>query len=48
MTACITDAWETIWNSNINRRFGFDFEIFDERSHDWEDAEIDIFISVAD
>lgn len=46
MTGCITKAWEQIWSSNMNRKFGFDFEIYDERSHDWKHAEVDIFISM--
>ncbi|GAA5024696.1 DNA-binding protein [Marivirga lumbricoides] len=48
MTGCITDTWKRIWNSNLNREFGFDFEVYDERSQDWNDAEVDVFISVAD
>lgn len=46
MTGCITEAWKKIWSSNINRKFGFDFEIYDERSQDWSAAELDIFVSV--
>lgn len=48
MTGCITDTWKKIWNSDLNREFGFDFEVYDERSQDWNDAEVDVFISVAD
>lgn len=48
MTGCITDTWKKIWNADLNREFGFDFEVYDERSQDWNDAEVDIFISVAD
>lgn len=46
MPACIADAWKRIWSSNINRKFGFDFEVYDEKSQSWDNAEIDIFISV--
>lgn len=46
MTACITDSWREIWNSDIQRKFGFDFEIYDERSQNWNDAELDIFVSI--
>ena len=48
MTGCITKVWEKIWNSNLNRKFGFDFEVYDERSYDWENAEVDIYVSVND
>ena len=37
MTGCITDAWKQIWNSGLNRKFGFDFEVYDERSQDWSE-----------
>lgn len=46
MTGCITEAWKKIWESNLNRKFGFDFEVYDERSKDWNNAELDIFISI--
>ena len=48
MTGCVTDAWKEIWNSNTERKFGFDFEVCDERSQDWSNAEVDIFISTID
>ena len=47
MTGCITEAWKEIWNSDIKRNFGFDFEVYDERSRDWSKAEVDIYISTA-
>ncbi|MAU15796.1 MAG: AraC family transcriptional regulator [Muricauda sp.] len=47
MTHCITEAWEKIWNSEIERKFGFDFEVYDERSDDWNNAEVDIYVSVS-
>lgn len=46
MTGCITEAWERIWDSGLPRKFGFDFEIYDERSRDWNDAELAIYISL--
>lgn len=46
MTGCITEAWTTIWNAQIPRKFGFDFEVYDERSQDWNDAEVDIYVSI--
>ena len=46
MTGCITEAWEKIWSSDIKRKFGFDFEVYDERSMDWNDAELDIYASI--
>lgn len=48
MTGCVTDVWNEIWNSDIRRKFGFDFEIYDERSQDWNNAEVAIYISTID
>jgi len=48
MTGCIADAWRKIWNAKINRQYGYDFEVYDERSRDWNNAEIDIFLSIKD
>lgn len=45
MTGCITDAWKRIWSSGINRTYKYDFEVYDERSKDWSNAEIEIFVS---
>ncbi|NOU20084.1 MAG: AraC family transcriptional regulator [Bacteroidales bacterium] len=45
MPDCITNSWKKIWSSNIARTYQFDFEIYDERSKDWSNAEVDIFVS---
>ncbi len=46
MPMCIGETWREIWKSGIKRAFGFDFEVLDERSHNWQNAELDIFVSV--
>lgn len=46
MPACIGKAWQEIWNSDIKRAYQADFEVYDERSADWNDAEVDIYISI--
>lgn len=43
---CISKSWESIWGSEIKRSYKYDFEVYDERSKDWNNAEIDIFISI--
>lgn len=45
MTGCIASAWKKIWISKLDRKFGFDFEVYDKRSQDWSNAEVDIFLS---
>ena len=48
MPACITDAWKSIWSSDLKREFEYDFEVYDDRSQDWSNTEVDIFVSVAE
>jgi len=46
---CIISAWQTIWSrQDTNRAYQADFEIYDSRSKDWTNAEVDIFLSVKD
>ena len=45
MPDCIHNSWKVIWNSDIARTYQFDFECYDERSKDWNNAEVDIFVS---
>lgn len=44
--ACIAEAWGRIWNGGIDRKFGYDFEVYGEKSQNWEDAEVSIFLSI--
>ena len=46
MPDCVANAWKEIWGSDIPRAYQYDFEIYDERGKDWNNAEVDIFLSV--
>ena len=46
MPDCMIDAWAQIWNSDINRRYTTDYEIYGSKSGDTENAEVDIFVAV--
>lgn len=47
MPNCIGNAWHEIWeNTARNRAYGYDFEIYSEKAADWNNAEVDIFLSV--
>ncbi|MES1181934.1 MAG: GyrI-like domain-containing protein [Flavobacterium sp.] len=46
MPDCVANAWREIWLSDIKRAYIADFEVYDERSHDWGNAVVDIFIGV--
>jgi predicted transcriptional regulator YdeE len=43
---CISFTWKKIWESDVQRAYRTDFEVYDERSKDWNNAEVDIYISV--
>ncbi|AFM04163.1 hypothetical protein Fleli_1764 [Bernardetia litoralis DSM 6794] len=42
----IYDKWLEIWNTDLNRKFTSDFEIYKEKSMNPNGAEVDIFIAV--
>lgn len=46
MPDCIAKKWREIWGSDIPRVYKADFEVYDERSQNWSDAEVDIYLSV--
>ena len=46
MPDCVINAWKEIWGSNIPRSYKMDFEVYDERSKDWGNAEVEVYLSV--
>lgn len=42
----VYNKWTEIWQSDLDRTYLADFEIYGERSVDMDNAEVDIFISV--
>lgn len=42
----VIKTWFSIWKSNLDRSYTTDFEVYDERSTDVENAEVDIYISL--
>lgn len=42
----VFNKWNEIWQSNMDRAYLADFEIYGEKSIDVDNAEVDIFISV--
>ena len=45
MPDCVATAWMKIWNSKMPRAYIADFEVYDERASNWENVEVDIFLS---
>lgn len=46
MPDCVANSWKDIWSSKTDRSYKYDFEIYDERSKDWSNAEVEIFVSI--
>ena len=42
----VVNTWFRIWEADIDRTFSTDYEVYDERSSDIHNAEVDIYISV--
>lgn len=42
----VFNEWIKIWNSDLDRTFAADFEVYDEKAQNLEKAEVDIFIAV--
>ena len=38
MPDCVAKAWKDIWISGIERAYKFDFEVYSEKSRDWNNA----------
>ena len=45
MPDCIANCWKDIWSSSIDRSYRYDFEIYGERSRDWNSAEVEVYVS---
>lgn len=46
MPDCVANVWKGIWSSDIDRAYICDFEVYGEASKDWQDAKLEIFVSV--
>jgi predicted transcriptional regulator YdeE len=45
MPDCVASCWKEIWSSNISRAYHHDFEVYDGRSKDWNNVEIEFLFS---
>lgn len=46
MPDCMVNTWKEIWASEIPRAYGKDYEVYGVKSRDWNNAEVDIYLSV--
>ena len=42
----VFNEWTKIWNSNLDRTYSADFEVYGEKAQNPENAEVDIFIAI--
>jgi len=45
MPDCVINAWKRIGASNDSRGYQYDFEVYGEKSKDWKNAEVEIYLS---
>lgn len=46
MQGMVFGEWTRIWNSDLDRTFTADFEVYSEKTQNPEKAEVDIFVAV--
>lgn len=46
MPDIVYNLWQKIWNSDIPRAYTADFEVYGEKSQDWNNAEVDVYLAV--
>ena len=46
MPGAVVEAWQAIWNADLQRAFTADFEVYDHRAADPSNAEVDIYTAV--
>jgi len=44
----VYEEWGKIWNSDLNRSYTADFEVYGEKAQNPANAEVDIFIAIKD
>jgi len=46
LSVSLARTWEGIWNSDLNRRYSADFDIYGEKVKDFEDAEVETYVAI--
>lgn len=45
---CMAHLWEEISNTELEREYSADFEVYDKRAADWSHALVEVYISIAE
>lgn len=43
---CVAQTWQEVWNSDINRTYIADFDVWGTKAQNPEDAEVEIYVGV--
>ena len=46
MQGVVYNEWVKIWNSDLDRNYVADFEVYGENTEDPENAEVEIFVGI--
>lgn len=46
MPDVVVEGWQNIWDSNLDRNYTTDFELYDQRAANPENAVIDIYVAI--
>lgn len=46
MQGAVWQKWVEIWETDLDRTYTFDYEVYGEKAQNPEDAEVDIYISI--
>lgn len=46
MPNCVAVCWQNIWATKLPRKYSADFEVYGQKSQNWENAEVDVFIAL--
>ena len=46
LSVSLSKTWEGIWNTDLNRRYSADFDIYGEKARDYENAEVDTYVAI--
>jgi predicted transcriptional regulator YdeE len=43
---CVAQTWQEVWNSDLDRKYVADFDVWGVKAYDPESAEVEIFVGV--
>jgi predicted transcriptional regulator YdeE len=46
LSESLAKTWEGIWNTEVDRRYSADFDIYGEKARDFENAEVDTYVAI--